>query len=96
MSNSDSWKNLADKKIDSINSKFKIIYIFLGLSILINIFLFFSIQNLESEIEITLIEDIYFKIDDFERRLNFKIDDIERRLNFIGTRSYRHINSNHP
>ena len=96
MSNSDSWKNLADKKIDSINSKFKIIYIFLGLSILINIFLFFSIQNLESEIEITLIEDIYFKIDDFERRLNFKIDDFERRLNFIGTRSYRHINSNHP
>ena len=85
MSNSDSWKHLADKKIDSINSKLKIIYIFLALSILINIFLFFSIQNLESESEITLIEDIYLKI-----------DDIERRLNFIGTRSYRHINSNHP
>tara|TARA_B100000902_G_scaffold74762_1_gene79678 strand:+ start:115 stop:372 length:258 start_codon:yes stop_codon:yes gene_type:complete len=85
MSNSDSWKHLADKKIDSINSKFKIIYIFLATSILINIFLFFSIQNLESESEITLIEDIYLKI-----------DDIERRLNFIGTRSYEHINSNHP
>ena len=90
MSEIDSWKKLADTKINSQNKKFNSVFFLLIISLLINGYLLFNLQGINSKL--SELDNITSKV----TKIEADIKNLQNSVSFIGNRSFRHIIQNHP
>ena len=90
MSEIDSWKKLADTKINSQNKKFNSVFFLLIISLLINGYLLFNLQGINSKL--SELDNITSKV----TKIEADIKNLQNSVSFIGNRSFRHIAQNHP
>ena len=90
MSEIDSWKKLADTKINSQNKKFNSVFFLLIISLLFNGYLLFNLQSIDSKL--LELDNITSKV----TKIEADIKNLQNSVSIIGNRSFRHINENHP
>ena len=90
MSEIDSWKKLADTKINSQNKKFNSVFFLLIISLLINGYLLFNLQGINSKL--SELDNITSKV----TKIEADIKNLQNSVSVIGNRSFRHITQNHP
>jgi len=90
MSEIDSWKKLADTKINSQNKKFNSVFFLLIISLLINGYLLFNLRGINSKL--SELDNITSKV----TKIEADIKNLQNSVSFIGNRSFRHITQNHP